>query len=756
MLAECVCDNGLNCEIDSERVTKTGMKTSSKRMKTIDYGGQRYFLASSLLSEERLRILKHQETFAVFDRHGDIFSHRDSEEGIYFEGTRFLSLLEFHIGDLHPLLLSSTVSPDNAVFAVDFTNPDFTDHDGVAVARGTIHIFRTLILFENSALERVQIRNFSGLTIRSSILYRFGADFRDIFEVRGHVRSTRGENEPPTVGPSSLRFGYTGLDRVSRHCEIRVSHDAVIDHNSMDIPFQLGADSIEFYLSYDFMTSEKPRSSNIVSARERFDLAQSIRVQTARVNGAGRCMIVSSNHAFNAWINQSVADLEMLTTQTNSGPYPYAGIPWFSAPFGRDGLITALQLLWVDSKLARGVLQFLADHQATEASDVNDSEPGKILHESRRGELARLHEIPFERYYGSIDSTPLFVILAGEYFKVTADQEFIESLWPHIEAALNWMDRFGDRDGDGFIEYERSRPSGLINQGWKDSHDSIFHRDGTSARPPIALCEVQGYACMAKMNAAVMARELGHSRLADEWERQAAALKAKFNQAFWSNEIRTFSIALDGDKNPCSVRSSNVGHCLFTGIVDDDRAARIAETLMSSSHFSGWGIRTIAQGEPNYNPMSYHNGSVWPHDTALAAAGLSRYGFKEAACRLMTGLFEASTFLELNRLPELFCGFDQRYGQGPTLYPMSCAPQAWAAGAPFMLLQACLGITIDGANGRVIFDHPALPPWLERLNLYGLKVGRNGCIDLEIIRHRQRLAVSVLKRSGNVSVVVTT
>lgn len=691
--------------------------------------------------------LKHGESFALFDRHGDILAGRHRADGVYYRDTRVLSEWRLLFNGHQPLFLSSTLRDNNAALIVDLTNPDIYSGDWLLQPRDTLHIVRTIFLWDKACHQRIALTNYGRSSQRNTLRLEFDSDFVDLFEVRGHRPERHGTTAARVLGTQRVEYCYTATDDVKQVTFIgfdpapdRLENNAA----EWDVQVAPGERSLLF-TRVAVADDRRPFGRTFLTSM------RNSRTALSRMSGRATS-IESSNEIFNEIMRRSIADLYMLITETEDGSYPYAGVPWFSTPFGRDGLITALEMLWVDPNVANGVLHFLARTQAKEVDPHVDAEPGKILHEMRHGELARIGEVPFFRYYGSVDATPLFVLLAGRYYERTGDADTLRALWPNIKAALAWIDGPGDVDGDGFVEYRTQRPDGLVNQGWKDSADSVFHADGQLAAGPIALVEVQAYVYAAKCTIARVAQALGHQVEAARLVAQAQALRSRFEDQFWSDELGNYVIALDGEKRPCVVRSSNAGHVLLTGIASEERAQRVAGDLLGQNFFCGWGIRTIASGEPRFNPMSYHNGSVWPHDNAMIALGLARYRHMNGVQDIFTGLFRAASFMDLRRLPELFCGFKRKPGRGPTSYPVACSPQAWAAAAPLALLQASLGLNFDIANHAIVLNHPRLPPFLRDVRLHNLRLNAEASIDLSLRRRGNDVSVNVLRRVGKVVV----
>jgi glycogen debranching enzyme len=694
------------------------------------------------------RTLKHDDTFIVLDSHGDIGASAGGTDGLFHCDTRFLSRLELSLNGMQPLLLGSNVRDDNTFLTIDLTNPDIYVDGHLVLPKDTLHVVRTIFLWRDTAYQRLAIRNHGERPVDVRLTLQFDSDFADLFEVRGLQRQRRGVAGRRMTAPTTTVLNYEGLDGERRRTTL--SFDPA--------PSELGATTASYRISlapnearpiFFCVGCGAPEPSPSVPFLRGLRAAH----RNLRAASHGASTVETSNDLFNELLCRSMSDLCMLMTNTPQGRYPYAGIPWYSTTFGRDGLITALQMLWFDPGVARGVLRRLAAFQATADDPASDAQPGKILHEMRGGEMAALGEIPFGLYYGSVDATPLFVLLAGLYAERTGDDETAAALWPNIEAALAWIDGPGDADGDGFVEYYRATEQGLANQGWKDSYDAIFHADGRLAEGPIALAEVQGYVYGAKHTAARCAERLGHSKQARHLKAQADELAQRFDASFWCPELGTYAMALDGKKQRCRVRSSNAGQVLFTGIAKPERAAEVADLLLRPQFFTGWGIRTIANTEARYNPMSYHNGSVWPHDNALIALGLARYGRQRAVERLFKGLFEAATYMDMRRLPELFCGFQRGRGRGPTLYPVACSPQAWASATPFTLLEASLGLEFDPIANEIRLRNPRLPEFLDEVVLRNLRL-KQASVDLKVNRHDTEVSVEILRRRGQVQVSV--
>jgi glycogen debranching enzyme len=705
-----------------------------------------HIAAQTSLPERHPTTLKHGDTFAVFDPRGDLVEEPD---GLYHRDTRILSRLTLAIEGRRPLLLSAATLPDNTAFSAEMTNPDLERDAASGLRRESIHLRRLKLVHDGALHERIAVRNYADRPQRVRLTVRFQADFADLFEVRGERRPQRGRLLPGVVRTESVELGYVGLDGV----EVRTSV-------SFDPPPEVLQSA---HATYSFTL--QPNESRRIFVRAGVSapgapwngraVLGALRAARLALRGAqGRAAAFDTSHAgLREALRRSMADLRMLVTDTPVGAYPYAGTPWFSAPFGRDGVLTALMMLWIDPAIARGVLRFLAATQADAFDAARDAEPGKILHEMRQGEMARLREVPFGRYYGSVDATPLFVLLLGAYVRRTADLALARELWPATQRALAWMDGPGDPDRDGFVEYARASGDGLANQGWKDSQDAVFHADGTPVRGPVALCEVQGYVYGARLAAADLAGLLGDAESAAASAAAAAALRRRFEAAFWCEELGVYALALDGDKRPCRVVTSNAGQALLAGLPGAARAASVARTLLDARSCSGWGIRTLSASASRYNPMSYHNGSVWPHDNALVALGFARYGLKAEALAVFEALFDAATHMALLRLPELYCGFGRRRGVAPTLYPVACSPQAWSCASLPALVQAALGVEIDGFANEIRFHKPALPAFLDDFSIAGLRVPA-GAVDIAVERRRGRAEVRVTRREGEARVTV--
>ncbi|MBV8137866.1 MAG: amylo-alpha-1,6-glucosidase [Deltaproteobacteria bacterium] len=744
---------------------KQGSKTAAKRARkapvaakartVLKVGSNFYVLASSLTSRRETRVLADAQSFAVFEAGGDIAQSPLEALGFFFKDTRFLSGFEMSIAGQAPYFLNSYLSDDNAEFRVNLTNPDLTGPDGkIELPRNSIQIERSWAIVNAALYHRLVVSNYAHAPATLPFDLVFGVDFADLFEVRGVTRGRRGQDLPVQTGENKIRFRYRGLDKVTRFTEITFDPlpKALTDRRAsfaleladdecvkLEVRVRCGVEEVNGrpvveHPPGDFHGALAARHGEIASAR------------------AGWADITASHGILDYLLKRSAADLTSIVAHTDRGSFMMAGIPWFATLFGRDSIVTALSVLQFNPDIAGRTLKMLAGLQGTKVDDARDEQPGKIVHEMRAGEMAATGEIPFGRYYGTVDATPLFLWLVGLYVSITGDLKLAADLWPNVERALEWIDQWGDRDHDGYVEYMQETPQGLANQGWKDSFDSISHANGELAAAPIALCEVQGYLYAAYTEIGNIAARMEHVAMAGKLAQQAADLKSKFVRDFWIEEMQTVALALDGDKQACKVMSSNAGHCLATGIVDGAHGEKLSERLLRNDICTGWGIRTLSDSERRYNPMSYHNGSIWPHDNAIAALGLARCGNRSGVIRILEGLLDAAVSLRSGSLPELFCGFHREPQLGPVPYPVACHPQAWSAASVFLILQAILGMRIQGFENSVTVETPVLPSWLEWIKVENLKVGQ-GTVSLSFRRMPTgAAAVEVLARQGNVEV----
>jgi glycogen debranching enzyme len=708
-------------------------------------------LTESSLPEEHATkrpVLKCGDMFALFDPGGSFRSGLQNEEGLYFDGTRFLSRKYLQLNGLPLSMMGTQVRSDGEELFVTYSN---ISNAISSPPEHSLSITERMFLSGESCYAEIVVTNFTSTVAAPSLSIHLDADYTDIYEVRGMQRRARGTMKKPQISADEIVLSYMGLDQEVRSTQISFfPSPAQLSHELAE--FQLSLAAGERTVIQVVITCH--RSLRASSVRESYSEAHAglgLSIESAR---ASSCSVRTSNAQFDAWWNRSTWDLELLTTAVPTGKYPYAGVPWFNTPFGRDGLITGFETLWIAPELSRGVLAYLASTQAINVDPEQDAEPGKILHEIRSGEMAALREMPFGRYYGSVDAPPLFVFLAGCYLRRSGDFAFIQSIWTSISAALQWMSTYGDPDGDGFLEYESHCTGGLIHQAWKDSDDAIFHASGDSATGALAICEVQGYCYAAYRAGAEIASSLGIEEDAHRWNRKADELQIAFNQHFWCDALGTYGIALDGRKSLCCVNASNAGQLLFSGIVPPDRAVLVAQNLMAPSSFSGWGVRTLSSDNVRFNPMSYHNGTIWPHDNAILSYGLSRCGLKEQANKIFQGIFDAALQFDLHRLPELFCGFAREDGYGPVPYPVACSPQAWATGAASLLLQSSLGIEIDRVHSRIVFHQPALPEFLREVRIVGLPMGDT---RIDIVVHGNGNHVTVgAEGNSDIQIIVNT
>ena len=711
--------------------------------------------------QPRVEVLKEGEMFLTALPDGSIWEGDLSGLGLFYRDTRFLNRLLFYLEEFEPLLLSSLIRESH--FAqIELTNREFHLPNGVLLPLQSIH-FRITRVLKNGLYQRLRIINFNSFPVTINLTFSAGADYVDIFEVRGTTRRNRGRLLPVCQKSNGFTFGYEGLDHFFRSTDLTFYPDpnqiwvegdkgfaryslTLEPHKKYFLYLQI-VPSINLKINCEEDTYAKKKEMSIGFSKAAINLNKDY------LNWQRQCTkIETNNEIINQMINQAVTDLRALISEyPESGKIIEAGIPWYAAPFGRDSLITSWQTLILNQEIAKNTLRFLAHYQGRNHDAWKDEQPGKILHEIRRGEMALNHEVPHTPYYGTVDATPWFIIVLGETFRWTHDEKLLKELAEPLKKALYWCEKYGDIDGDGFIEYLRQSESGLLNQGWKDSWDGVIDRDGSLPEGPIALVEVQAYYYLALLRGSELLQYLGEIEEALRLRRKALKLQAKFIKAFWIEEEGFLGFALDGKKRLLKTTVSNPGHALFTGILPAKLAQRVAERLFRQDMYSGWGIRTMSAKEKPYNPMSYHNGSVWPHENSIIARGLKEVGQEILLEKLVNDLVEAARFFNYYRWPELFCGFTRRANGGPVRYPIACDPQAWAVGSVFIFLQSILGIFCDGGDIRIV--KPTLPGWLSEVYLENLKVGK-GAVDLEFSRSRGKTYCNVVKREGEVKVLI--
>ncbi|MBO8128068.1 MAG: amylo-alpha-1,6-glucosidase [Peptococcaceae bacterium] len=709
--------------------------------------------------QDEFEVLKEGELFLTTFPNGDVPDGNMGGLGLYYRDTRFLSCLEHYLENTRPVLLSASTRGSH-FGQVELTNIEMRSADGKVVPMQSLHL-RLLRVMRGSFYQRLRLINYNVFPVTLHLRILMAADFRDIFEIRGTERARRGDLFFPVSTESCFILRYRGLDGIVRGT--RVAFEPVPDDLKLEVDRALATFKITLlphqkqYLTWKITPLLNLDAGESLECRNSRAVALSFfntAVEQARDYRKWQtdCTTFSSNNdLFNQMMERTITDLRSLFTSYTEGTIVEAGIPWYAAPFGRDSLITSWQTLILNPDIARETLRYLKHYQGTEVDESRDEEPGKILHELRRGEMAKCGEVLHTPYYGSVDATLLFIIVLGELYAWTGDKDFLCEMQEALHKALMWAYHYGDMDGDGYIEYLRKAEGGLTNQGWKDSWNAIVDKNNALVSPPIALVEVQAYYYYALVVASRLLRELGDVTEAERAERKARALRDQFHRDYWVSDGEYYGLALDGNKNLITTVTSNMGHCLFAKIVDPDIARKITDRLFQPDMFSGWGIRTMSKLEKAYNPMSYHNGSVWPHDNAIIAAGLRNYGLLSQLEQLADSLYNAALHFNYYRLPELFCGFTRRPIGGPVRYPVACDPQAWAVGCIFTLLQSLLGITCSPEGLQI--KTPVLPSWLRELNIKNLRVG-NGIVDLGFARNRGRTYCYLLRKEGDARVTI--
>ncbi|MEK3986482.1 amylo-alpha-1,6-glucosidase [Paenibacillus sp. FSL K6-3166] len=693
------------------------------------------------------RVIKENDLFLMTDKSGDIPDNDQSGLGLYTRDTRFLSRMEIRINNQRPILLSSAAD-ENYISTIRLTNPHMEEDGKLILWRESVEIERTRFIYEGALYETFKLTSYYPKAIQFDFSVLLDADFTDMFVIRGFQHGKLGSKTGERSAPGERVISYLGADELLRETKVkwdtqesRISETGEV-HFDVELKHQESVE-IAFFIA-PMINGNEPLQHEPKEAMNR------LRASYASWN-ASSTSISSDMPLFNKLYHRGVQDLRVLLTDLGYGQFPVAGLPWYSVPFGRDSLIAALQMLSSNPQIAKGTLLTMAAYQGQKEDEWRDEQPGKVMHEIRYGELAATNQVPFTPYYGTIDATPLFLLLTAEYYHWTGDLDFVSSLMPHLNAALNWIKEYGDYDKDSFVEYYQKSSKGIANQGWKDSADSVIHSNGDYAEAPIALVEVQGYVYQALTRLAPIFKSLGHEEQAEVMEKDAAQLRTRFEEDFWMNDEQFYAIALDKDKKRVDSVTSNAGHILMSGIASPERAKAVAARLVAPDLFGGYGIRTMSTAATGYNPMSYHDGSVWPHDNSLCLLGLSQSGFTEEAITVMQGLLNAADQFEYYRLPELYCGYSDQLG-APVPYPVACSPQAWAAGTPLTFVQALLGLQ-PNALTRQITIKPALLNGMNDLKVEQLQIG-NGTLSLRVSRVDNEPKLEILSNQTGYELVI--
>ncbi|BCB02637.1 amylo-alpha-1,6-glucosidase [Bacillus sp. KH172YL63] len=693
------------------------------------------------------RVIKENNLFLLTDEQGDILSEHSYGLGLYKNDTRYLSKLNVRINQDKPILLHSDGS-ENYMSTILSTNPHQEEDGELILWRESVEIERKRFIYDDVLYETMTAKNYYPKPVRFDLNIIVDADFNDMFIVRGFQTGKVGKRTGQKVKGRSLTFLYEGADGIDRSTHIQWDTDEKTVNENGEITFQVELQhGEEKSITLMIMPIENGAGRDDILPVD--EALQKLKASYKEWS-TGLTKVETDYQPLQRLVDRGLSDLRVLLTDMGYGKFPVAGLPWFGVPFGRDSLIAALQMIAFQPEVAKGTLFTMASQQGTKVDPWRDEQPGKIMHEIRYGELANTNQIPFTPYYGTIDATPLFLVLLTEYVKWTGDLDTFHKLEDHVDRALQWIDQYGDRDGDLFVEYHQESSKGIANQGWKDSGDSIVHRNGDYADTPIALVEVQGYVYQAKMDLASLYGAIGDREKSSRLEGEAKRLQERFEQEFWMEDCEFYAIALDQKKEKVGTITSNPGHVLYSGMMSDERAKKVSQTLTDDRMFSGYGIRTMGKGEAGYNPMSYHDGSIWPHDNSMTLLGLSKLGFTREAGKVMSGLIDASRHFEYDRLPELFCGYDAAIGK-VVKYPVACSPQAWAAGTPLVFIQSLLGLFPDSL-AKEIHLNPTLLDEMDTLTVHNITIGE-GVLSLSLTRHGEKVETNILENSTGYRIV---